>query len=254
MSQREADIQSLQADVDKLTEENITLSSQANTTLTSSNDPSLHIHSEAYQLLVQESLAKDNELEKLKTHLADYDRLRQELDEKTHKLEERKTELGQRSDELKTRSQEIGTLQRRLDHVDKLNKRLREHVKTLTVPTTIPGQEEEQLGTGTRNETENLQRASPVLSGTDTERGRHREELSALLKTNEQQRMRIVELEQTIEGLEMGDESLRMEVKKGQAHIDKLTQDHVGLVDHSKKQSKKVLEYKDKQKILEVSI
>ena len=333
MSQREAtDIQSLQAEVGRLNEENNTLSSHLKTTPTSSNDPSLHIDS-------------DNEQEELKTNLADHDRLYQDLEEKTQ-LEERKTELGQKSDELKMRSQEIGTLQRRLEHVDNLNKKPGENVKTLTVPTAVPGQEGEHpvLAAKSWNQSEGIQPCDkahqPVLDlaqarkkmiadhetlqldiqtkvnemgdlqkrlkqnhldfEQETERilrvqreseeqrlelerkiqslelendglkmeiekgqvhvnklsqecGKHREEVTEMHKTNEQQRLRIVELEQRIEDLVVGDESLRMEVKKGQAHIDKLTQDHVGLVDHSKKQSETVLEYKDRQKILEVS-
>ena len=250
MSQREADIQSLKAKVDKLTEENITLSSNLKTTPPSPDDPSLHINSEAYQLLLQESQAKDNQLEVLKTHLADQDMLHQHAIE----LGERKTELELKCDELKVKSQEIGSLQRRLEHVDKLNNRLREHVKTLTVPTLIPGQEGDHPGTGSRNETENLQRSSPVLSGSGTERGKNKEELAEMNKANEQQRLHILELEQKIEVLELGDESLRIEMEKGQAHIDKLTRDHIGVVEHSKRQSKKVLEYKDRLTILEVCI
>ena len=218
MSQREAGIQSLKTKVDELTEENITLCSHLKTTPSSSDDPSLHINSEAYRLLLQEKLAKDKELEVLKTHLADQHMLHQKLEEKSHELGERKTELEQKCDELKDKSQEIGTLQRRLEHVDKLNYRLREHVKTLTVATPVPDQ------------------------------------LVEMPKTNEQQRLHILELEQKIGDLELGDESLRVEIKKGQAHIDKLTRDHIGVVDHSKRQSKKVLEYKDRQKILEVHI
>ena len=233
-------------------EENITLSSHLKTTPSSPDDPSLHINSEAYRLLLQESQAKDNELEVLKTHLADQDMLHQQLEEKANELGERKTELEQKSDELKVKSQEIGTLQKRLEHVNKLNNRLREHVKTLTVPTLVPGQEGDHPDTGSRNETENLQRSSPVLSGSGTERGKNKEELAEMHKTNEQQRLHILELEQKIGDLELGDESFRIEIEKGQAHIDKLTRDHIGVVDHSKRQSKKVLEYKDRLQIMEV--
>ena len=115
-------------------------------------------------------------------------------------------------------------------------------------------QEVDHPGTGSRNETENLQRSSPVLSGSGTERGKNKEELAEMHKTNEQQRLHILELEQKIGDLELGVESLRIEIEKGQAHFDKLTRDHIGVVDHSKRQSKKVMEYKDRLKIMEVCI
>ena len=68
---------------------------------------------------------------------------------------------------------------------------------------------------------------------------------------DEQQR-KIRNLEQQIHDLKVGNESLCQAMDKNQAAVDKMSRDQVALLEHSKSQSKTILERRDELKSLQV--
>ena len=306
MSKKDEEIRQLKVGVQELQEQNTSLTSRIEDTPPRvTSDPSLAMQSEAYQILLQDSTAKDEQIRQLQSFKSENETLRLELEVKAQELNSKSVEAEEK---LTVKDGEIQRLQGQLVHKDRLNKQLRERVTTLTVPmptSAKEGQVEQKA------DTEVLQKADQVLkpgdagkklrkasikieeqasqmkkleeqieqmgqastevqqaharireleqqiqdleSKQDFDQSTHTGELEYHVRIKDSKRgdteylTKIRELEQKIGDIEMGHES---EMKEANATIAKMTSDQVGVVEHSKKQSKAILELKDKLQVM----
>ncbi len=96
---------------------------------------------------------------------------------------------------------------------------------------------------------EQIKRGQPMSSGNGGDGNKSAEGRSVIDK---QQQRKIRDLEQQIHDLEVGQESMYQAMDDNQAAVDKRSKDYQGLLEHSKSQSKKILELKDELKSLQV--
>ena len=161
------------------------------------SDPSLAMQSEAYQILLQDSTAKDELIHRLQSFKSENESLRLELEVKAQELNSKSVEAEEK---LTAKDGEIQRLSNQLVHKDRLNRHLRERVTALTVP--LPAH------------------------------------------------ARMRESEHQIQESESGQGSLEKELELANAQIAKMTNDIVGLVEHSKKQSKAILQLKTQLEVI----
>ena len=195
--------------------------------------------SEEYQILLQDVMAKDEQLQQLKDVTAHRQKLQMDLelqatelkmkteqaDEKTAELEAKKTELAKTVEELRR-------IQAQFELSEKLNKKLRERVVATTSPVPVPR---------TKLKTEH-----PQQSG-DTER-----RFSKACKTIYELNGKIAEMESTIQKLNLDNGNMAADIQKRQSQIDKLVTDHQGVLDFSKKQSQTIADLNSQLEALQV--
>ncbi len=283
-----------------LREENVSLSSRLQSPTTS--DPTLG--ADSYQILLQDSTEKDQNIQQLK-RLVEEKRMLLEVKAQEHQAKSHNMEA-----ENAKQMEEINKLK-------DLNKRLRDRVVTLTTPigsqaagasadttetevlqqggaqlekntelnlagSTIarqkarikdleqqirdlePGQKRKSTDSDrkfakatvkiqTLEETikeleEQIKRGQPMSSGNGGDGNKSAEGRSVIDK----QQRKIRDLEQQIHDLEVGQKSMYQAKDDNQAAVDKMSKDHLGLLEHSKSQSKKILELRDELKSLQV--
>lgn len=303
MSEKDEEIRELKVSVQKLQEQNTSLTSRLeDAPLRANSDPSLVMQSEEYQILLQDIAAKDEQIRQLESFMSDNETLKLELEVKAQELNSKSIEADEK---LTAKDGEIRRLNSQLVHKEKLNKQLRERVTTLTVP--LPASAKEGK-VEERAATEVLQKADQGLKPGDASKKLRKaslkieEQASQVKKLEEQieqmgqasteveqaharireleqqiknmesrygvmdQSTRIRELEQEIEpmkpmqgtdhisrireleeqirDMELGQCSMGKELEDANAQIAKMTSDHVGVIEHSKKQSKAIVDLK----------
>ena len=304
MSKKDEEIRQLKVGVQELQEQNTSLTSRIEDTPPRvTSDPSLAMQSEAYQILLQDSTAKDEQIRQLQSFKSENETLRLELEVKAQELNSKSVEAEEK---LTAKDGEIQRLHSQLVHKDRLNKQLRERVTTLTVPLSTSAKEgevEEKAATEVLQKADQVSKPGDVgkklrkasikieeqasqmkkleeqieqmgQASTEVEQlhARVREleqqiksmesrhglkDQSTRIKELEQQIKlmkpmqgntdyisRIRELEQDIEDMELGQSSMGKELEDANSQIAKLTSDHIGVIEHSKKQSKAILDLK----------
>ena len=275
------EIHQLKVDVQELQKQSTSLTLRIeDAPLRVTSDPSLVTQSEAYQILLQDSTAKDEQIRQLRSFKSENEILRLELEVKAQELNSRYVKAEKK---LTAKDGEIQRLNNQLAHTEKLNKQLCERVMTLTVPLSTSAKEgkvEEKA------DSEMLQKADQVSKSGDVgkklrkaslkieeqasqmkkleeqieQMGQARTEIEqahARIKELEQQIQlmkpmqgntdyisRIRELEQDIRDMELGQRSMGKELEEANALIAKITSDHIGVMEHCKKQSKAILDLK----------
>ncbi|XP_064385245.1 restin homolog isoform X2 [Halichondria panicea] len=97
---------------------------------------------------------------------------------------------------------------------------------------------------------EQIERGQPMSSGNGGDGNKSAEGRSVIDK---QQQQKIRDLEQQIHDLKVGQESMYQAMDDNQAAVDKMSKDQRGLLEHSKSQSKNIVELKDELKFLQES-
>ena len=93
--------------------------------------------SEPYQILLQDSNAKDEQIRQLHAVRADNENLKLQLEVKVQELDSKSVEADGK---LAAKDDELHHLKVKLDHYEKLNKQLRERISALTVPLATCGE------------------------------------------------------------------------------------------------------------------
>ena len=216
--------------------------------------------SEPYQILLQDSNAKDEQIRQSHAVRADNENLKLQLKVKVQELDSKSVEADEK---LAAKDDELHHLKVKLDHYEKLNKQLRERIMVLTVPLATCGEGSEVKP---KASTDILKKSGQTSKSKDTEKKQRKasmkieEQANRIKKLEEQikqmsqfnsasdwENARIRELKQQIEDMELKQGS---ELEEANAQIVKMTSDHIGVIEHSKKQSKAIFELKDQLKVM----